>query len=298
MIDLHGDPAGQSPQDDFEINRVGDAAPVLTVKRTPAGVWIAGVLVVAAALIAWYIVARGPGRSGGQSASATSPPTTAPQPLPELGAKPADVTVPPLDDSDPVVRDLVRQLTSNPTVAAWLATDGLIRNFAVALSNVSDGISPERHLRVLRPSAPFAVIPQGDRLIIDPASYARYNNVAGAVGSIDADGAARLYATLKPRITEAYRDLGRPDTPVDQAVEQAIVSLLRTPIPGGPIVVQPGQRGIGYIFADPRLEALSSAQKQLLRMGPDNARRIQRSLRDIAIALGIPETRLPRPTTT
>jgi hypothetical protein len=298
MIDLHGDPAGQSPHDDLEINRAGDAAPVLTVKRTPAGVWIAGVLVVAAALIAWYIVARGPGRSGAQSASATSPPSTAPQPLPELGAKPADVTVPPLDDSDPVVRDLVRQLTSNPTVAAWLATDGLIRNFAVALSNVSDGISPERHLRVLRPSAPFAVIPQGDRLIIDPASYARYNNVAGAVGSIDADGAARLYATLKPRITEAYRDLGRPDTPVDQAVEQAIVSLLRTPIPGGPIVVQPGQRGIGYIFADPRLEALTSAQKQLLRMGPDNARTIQRSLRDIAIALGIPESRLPGPTTT
>lgn len=298
MIDLHGDPAGPSPHDDFEINRAGDTGPVLIAKRSHAGVWIAGLLIVAAALIAWFIVVRGPGRSGAQSAATTAPPATASQPLPELGTKPADVTVPPLDESDPVVRDLVRQLTSNPTVGAWLATDGLIRNFAVALSNVTDGISPERHLRVLRPSAPFAVIPQGERLIIDPASYERYNTIATAVGSIDADGAARLYATLKPRITEAYRDLGRPDTPVDQAVEQAIVSLLRTPIPGGPIVVQPGQRGIGYIFADPRLEALSSAQKQLLRMGPDNARRIQRSLRDIAIALGIPESRLPRATTT
>jgi hypothetical protein len=32
-------------------------------------------------------------------------------------------------------------------------------------------------------------------------------------------------------------------------------------------------------------------------MGPDNARTIQRSLREIAIALGIPSSRLPQPTT-
>ena len=36
-------------------------------------------------------------------------------------------------------------------------------------------------------------------------------------------------------------------------------------------------------------------QKQLLRMGPTNARRIQASLRRIALALGIPAGRLPPP---
>jgi len=37
--------------------------------------------------------------------------------------------------------------------------------------------------------------------------------------------------TLKPRIEEAHRDLGYPDTSFDRTLEQAIVSLLRTPVP-------------------------------------------------------------------
>jgi hypothetical protein len=207
------------------------------------------------------------------------------------------VTVPPLDESDPVVRELVRQLTSHPTVAAWLATDGLIRNFTVAMANVADGVTPQRQLRSLRPQAAFAVKRDGDRLVIDPASYRRYDNIAAAVASIDPDGAKRLFATLKPRIEEAYRDLGHPDTPVDRAVEQAIVTLLRTPVVDGPLRVEPLTKGIGYAFADPRLESLTGAQKHLLRMGPDNVRSVQRSLRAVAVALGIPPARLP-PTTT
>jgi len=56
-------------------------------------------------------------------------------------------------------------------------------------------------------------------------------------------------------------------------------------------------RGIGYGFADLDLEALTAAQKQLLRMGPRNVRIIQSSLRQIALALGIPAERLPAPRT-
>jgi hypothetical protein len=52
--------------------------------------------------------------------------------------------------------------------------------------------------------------------------------------------------------------------------------------------------GVGYAFADPRDEGLTPAQKQLLRMGPGNARIVQAKLREIALALGIPPQRLPR----
>jgi len=50
---------------------------------------------------------------------------------------------------------------------------------------------------------------------------------------------------------------------------------------------------IGYAYADQRLESLTPAQKQLLRTGPRNVRIIQTSLRQIALALGIPPERLP-----
>jgi len=37
---------------------------------------------------------------------------------------------------------------------------------------------------------------------------------------------------------------------------------------------------------------LSEAQKQLLRMGPENMRVVKQKLRELAAALGIPEDRL------
>jgi hypothetical protein len=175
-------------------------------------------------------------------------------------------------------------------VAAWLTTDGLIRNFAVVVENIANGQSPGVHLEMLRPTTPFSRSERGESLVIDPRSYDRYTGIADAAASIDPVGAARLYTTLKPRIEEAYRDLGH-DEPFDRALERAVVSLLMVPDVEGDVELEP--QGVVYQFADPRLEQLTSAQKQLLRMGPRHVRTIQQKLRDIALALGIPPERLP-----
>jgi hypothetical protein len=47
------------------------------------------------------------------------------QPSP-LGGEPEPVVIPPLDESDAVVRMLARVLSENPTFLAWLASDDLI----------------------------------------------------------------------------------------------------------------------------------------------------------------------------
>lgn len=208
-----------------------------------------------------------------------------------LGTDVEPVDLPPLDQTDALVRDLVRALSSHPRVAAWLTTNGLIRNFTVSVENIANGRSPAVHQRVLRPQAPFAVIDGRGGLTIDTRSYNRYNDLAAAVDSIDAGGAAKLYSTVKPRIEDAYRELGY-DTPFDRALETAIIRLLETPVIEGDLALIP--RGALYQFNDPRLERLTAAQKQLARMGPRNARTIQRKLRDIGLALGIPPDRLPR----
>jgi len=52
--------------------------------------------------------------------------------------------------------------------------------------------------------------------------------------------------------------------------------------------------GVGYAFADALDERLTAAQKQVLRMGPENTRIVRAKLREIALALGIPSARLPR----
>jgi hypothetical protein len=251
--------------------------------------WIvaAVAVIVIAAGAAWFTVAR---RQTPQPVATPTDAKPAAESAPRaLGAAAEPIDLPPLADSDPLVRRLVGALSAHPSVLQWLATDSLIRNFVVVVENVAHGASPARHVPVLRPRGSFRTIAGEDELTIDPRSYERYTPIAAAVDSIDAAGAARLYTTLKPRIEEAYAELGREGS-FDAALDQAILAMLRTPALDGrvPIVA----KGIVFAFEDPRVERLAPAQKQLARMGPQNVRTIQAKLRQIASGLGIPPERL------
>jgi hypothetical protein len=278
---------------DYELEKTAAERPLPeTPPATAAGPWIIGALLIIAVAGALYVLVGG--RRQPATPQPARPVTVTETPPRPLGGNPQPVDVPALDDSDPFVRALVRALSSSPIVAAWLATDGLIRNFTVVVDNIAAGTPPVTHLKALRPRSSFRVLGRGGELYVDPQGYERYTSVAQAVASVDPAGAARLYATLKPRIEEAYRDLGYPGRPFDRTLQRAIVMLLETPDVNGPVRVEP--KGIGYAFADHRLEILNGPQKELLRMGPQNARVIQAKLREIGLALGIPaeELQLPR----
>jgi len=255
----------------------------------PVGWWIAAVAVIAAVVVgAYFFFGRRPAAPAATPPEAeTSTPAPAPQPL---GGPAQAADVPPLDESDAFVRQLVSGLSAHPVVSAWLATNGLIRNFVVVVENIAEGTTPAVHLQALRPKGGFQTIERNGQTYLDPKSYDRYNGLADAVSSVDAAGAASLYTTLKPRIEQAYGDLGFPNRPFDRALEQAIVRLLDTPVVDGPVRLTP--KGIGYGFADQQLEALTPAQKQLFRMGPRNIRIVKEKLREVGVALGIPAERL------
>ena len=155
---------------------------------------------------------------------------------------------------------------------------------------VANGQIRNAELKAVGPIPRFRIKESRDNLYIDPASYRRYDRYAAAIAALDARGAARLYTTVKPRIGDAYRRLGSPSDDFDPVMERAIVELLRTPVLEGEVELEP--KGIVYAFADPKLEELTAAQKQFLRMGPQNVRTIQAKLREIADYLGIPASRL------
>jgi hypothetical protein len=274
---------------DYELVKREEPAPPPPSRRN-VGLWAAVAVLLAAAAVAAYIMLRGGRTTPARDAPIGGVAPVSP-PVRPLGGVPEAIDVPPLAETDPLVRSLVAGLSSHPRVADWLATNGLIRNFAVVVINIAEGATPAVHLRVFRPPAPFTVVEDADGLYIDPRSYSRYDGVAAAVASIDAAAASRIYGTLKPRIEEAHRELGAPDRTFDRSLDKAIVTLLRTPLLDESVRVEP--RGIGYGFADPRLEGLTAAQKQLLRMGPANGRVVQNSVRAIALELGIPAERLP-----
>ena len=160
---------------------------------------------------------------------------------------------------------------------------------------VANGEIRNGELKTIGPVPLFRITEARNNVYLDPSSYRRYDRYADAIASVDARGAARLYATLKPRVGEAYRRLGSTIDNFDPVMERAIVELLRVPIIEGTIALEP--KGIVYGFADPKLEGMTAAQKQLLRMGPQNVRKVQAKLREIADYLAIPAAKLPPPST-
>jgi hypothetical protein len=214
-----------------------------------------------------------------------TPAATAPVTTTEGVIQPASHTVrplPPVGQMDTFLRALVGAVSSHPHIARWLATDDLIRQMADAIDKVSRGQAPR--VAVLRPAADFEIIGSRSQMRVDPASYRRYDALAAAVRSLHPTAVADAYRTIQPRLDEAYRALGRSENTVDEALGVALDVLLATPDVRDPIRVVHG-KGATYAFADEKLEALAPIQKQLIRMGPENAAAIHTRLREIADAL-------------
>jgi hypothetical protein len=207
-----------------------------------------------------------------------------PAPTPEASA-PAAEPLPPLGESDAFVRELAARLSARPEWARWLAGEGLVHRFVAAVDSVANGASPRDSLRELVPEAAFRASERGGQTFVDPASWSRYDLVTALFTSLDAQGCARVYRELLPLFETAHDELARSEGSFEATLARAFRELLRAPVRDGEIALVPGVRS--YDFADPELEALSPAQKQLLRLGPTNARRVQAKLRELAAALGL-----------
>lgn len=213
------------------------------------------------------------------------PEAAAPEGSMGLSEEPPPLDLPALDASDAMVRELVAQLSARPRLAEWLVTDELVRRFVTSVVNIAAGGSPAEHLAFMDPEAPFEVRESDGRLLVDPASYARYDPLVQTFLSIDTGDAARLYRQLHPLFEEAYAELGLTDRTFDETLADAMGYLVAVDVPDPPVEVEPLEAV--YAYADPSLEALTPAEKHLLRLGPDNARRVQAKLVELADALGL-----------
>lgn len=242
---------------------------------------VAIVAVIVAVLAGWWLL-RGRGGEEAEPVAVEEPPP-ATQAAPAAEEPVEEEPLPPLDASDRYVAERAGELSSRPELARWLTTENLARRFVAAADNVSRGVSPRPNLPALVTGG-YRVEEVDGTVHGDPAGYRRYDTVAGIFASLDVDGAARLYRRLSPLFDQAYRDLGYPDADFDDTLRRAIDHLLAAPVPPASPVLEPVGGG-GYAYADPDLEALSPAQKHLLRAGPDNVRKIQTQLRALRAAL-------------
>jgi hypothetical protein len=247
---------------------------------------LALVAVVAVGLLAvLFLVLRHPATKAGPSPvplAAAATPLSAASPSPSPGPP-----LPALDESDAFVRQLAAGLSAHPELARWLARASLVRTLTAVVVNVAEGESPRPHLEFLAPKQRFRAARRPARLVVpDPAGFAGYDAFGDAVASVDAAAAADVYRALAPLFEAAYVDLGHPEGGFPAALDKAIRALLAVPVLREDVELVP--HAIGFRYADPKLEALTPAQKQFLRIGPRNVRLVQARLRELAAALAPP----------
>ncbi|MFN7940130.1 MAG: DUF3014 domain-containing protein [Thermoanaerobaculia bacterium] len=245
-------------------------------------------LTIAAALVlagAGYWLWRSPpapppaGAAPAAAAPAAAAPAPAAAPLPPL---------PRLDASDGVARDLVGSLSTRPELARWLAGgEGLIRAAVGATIRLGEGNSPRASIPFWAPPGRFAVTARAGRTYVDPETYDRYAPLVDLFAEIDADRLAAVVRRLTPLLDEATAEVSLPGRRFATVLAAAIDELGRTPLPADGEALEVTGGGGLYRYADPDRENLSAAQKQLLRLGPRNARRVLAKLDALSRALGL-----------
>ena len=272
--------------------------------RASSAPWlfVASLACVVAAVAAWWFWLRPVAAPVAQPPVAAAPPAAAPAASsPEAAASgpqnpvdalaPADTALPALAESDPRVAELLAELLGREKVAAFLLTDGFVRRAVATVDNLARDQAPSRMWPVQPMPQRFIVDAEGNApTTIAAANAARYSAFLEFAEAVPLEPAVALYARLYPLFQQAYEELGYPKRYFNDRLVAVLDHLLRAPEPKGPLRVKlmpvnttvPNPRPwVRYEFVDPALEALSSGQKILVRMGPANEVRAKALIREL-----------------
>ncbi len=252
-----------------------------------------GILVLAGiAFAAWqWLLPAAPPEVSRAPVAASAPTVIAPPPPEPAIANPIDT--PPDAPAAATPADLeaaLNELAGAEVVRSLVRLQDLPRRLVTTIDNfgraqVSASLAP-----VNPPAGEFTTDRSGEVEVIAADNFKRYLRHVETLESIDVARAAQAYRRLYPLFQQAYENLGYPDKYFNDRLIVVIDQLLATPAPQGPLAVRLPQFGedvkperpwVLYEYQSPALQQLSAGQRMLLRMGPDNMRRVQAKLREM-----------------
>lgn len=259
--------------------------------------WALPVIIIVAATIAaaWYFYpqrdsepADGQAAVATPAASAGPPPPAANQPpqnpvpeaTPPSATEPPAAPLPPLASSDTEMRQSLLGLFDTAPVEAFLVPTDIVRRFVAMIDNLTEPALSMRVRPIRKIDGAFAVQqPQAGSYELSAGNSARYAGFVEAVQLADAGKVSEVYFHYYPLFQLAYEELGHPGRYFNDRLVQVIDHLLATPEVAGAIPLT--RPKVFYQFADPALESLSSGQKAMIRIGPENAEVVKAKLRQL-----------------
>lgn len=186
--------------------------------------------------------------------------------LPETVTPP----LPPLGESDDAVRDALGAIPLGTPGQQYLLTSNIIERSSSALYLMAQGDVPYKLLPIARPKIPFPISDDGLKVTADPAGFSRYDTLSGWLRQIDITAVIESLQWLLPLFREAWSFYGDSSDGFDAAIVNTLDAIVSTPeidMSEARLI----RKEAVWIYEDPAVEALPPLQKQILRMGPDNA---------------------------
>ncbi len=186
------------------------------------------------------------------------------------------VELPALDDSDAYFLLEIAN-TFGPALETLLVREAVIDRIVATIDNLPRGKITDQIRPVGQLQESFSAdTDRSGAVVLGISSYARYDAWVAQIYYADIDAVYDTYQRFYPLFQSAYERLGYPNAYFNDRLVEVIDHLLATPMPEQAMVlVRPN---VLYEFSDPDLESLSSGQKLMLRMGPDNSATLKRLL--------------------
>lgn len=226
-------------------------------------------------------------------------PSVEPAPMPiEAEAPAAPIAAPPVTEVQPKIppapvvseetgdqyaRESIDAVNGGKALAQFVAGDYVVERAVAIIDALRRGEVPYKLLPVGKPSTTFPISDNGLRVTLDTAGFSRYDGFAQWVGGLNTPALVSLLNDYEMIATQALTRMGVPDFDIRSALLAATTQILSTPQVS--VDAELMRREANWVYMDPELEALSSLQKQVLRMGPENADIVQQKARDIRGAL-------------
>lgn len=216
-----------------------------------------------------------------EQAVAQAPAELTPEPEP----KPAPLPEPAISlaEADSLLTGDVQPLNGGAVIEQFVAQPNILERSTGIVDTLRQGSVPYKLLPVGRPETKFPFRDDGAGVTMDPVGFERYNGLASVVNKLDTSAAVDLYGSYESAIEEAWSLMGYPDVSFNDAVMGALALLLTAPEPD--LDARLIKKEANWIYADEDLESLPPLQKQMMRMGPDNAAIIKDKARELRSAL-------------